>query len=74
LAGELVFIRCMGALNPKQEHIDEMIEDPTGVLTGLLQILSKFLFFGGYNQFGIKVRGCSEPDISFFLPWGRLKP
>ena len=70
LVGETVLLQYVGARTPVSEEINQMMEDPTLVLTSTTRMISQFVRLQAYDRVGIVVEDLSEDPEQFFVSWG----
>jgi hypothetical protein len=70
LVGATVLLQYVGAKVPDPENVDQMIEDPTVVLTSTTRVISQFVRLDAYDEAGIVVEDLSEDPEQFFVSWG----
>ena len=70
LVGETVLLQYVGAQVPDSENLNQMMEDPTLVLTSTTRMINQFVRLQAYDRVGIVVEDLSEDPEQFFVSWG----
>ena len=70
LVGETVLLQYVGTQVPDSENLNQMMEDPTLVLTSTTRMINQFVRLQAYDRVGIVVEDLSEDPEQFFVSWG----